>query len=200
MGRRLLVIAVVLAALSAVTGTTHATLSPQAYEMIRGRSPVAFGGVVVRDFGGRMDVRVEQVKRGPLQPGMVVAVTYPEDRGALPPPGPAVYYRRFVQGDRLRIWGDGSPVIHIVHGGIDLVHRSSTPRKSGGCGACVVGPARSTSGPAGWSAMLLLALVWRIRDSLRHAAEPSTAIGMPARRMAKKSASDVRTGTSWLSA
>jgi MYXO-CTERM domain-containing protein len=158
MGRRLFAIAVVLTALLAAAGTAHATLSPQAYEMIRSRAPVAFGGVVVGDRGGRMDVRVEQVRRGPVRPGMIVPVTYPEDRGVAPPPGPAVYYRRFQPGDRLLLWGDGSPVLHVVDGGIDLVHRANTPAKSGGCGACAVGAVPSPPAPAGIGALLLCGL------------------------------------------
>ena len=164
MGRRVLVIAVALAALLAAVGTAHATLSPQAYEMIRGRAPIAFAGVVVGDLGGRMDVRVEQVQRGGVQPGMVVPVTYPEDRGGAPPPGPAVYYRRFQPGDRLLIWGDGAPVIHVVHGGIDLVHRADRPAKSGGCGACAIDAVPSPTAPAGFGALLFLGLAARRRS------------------------------------
>ncbi|MBW2527395.1 MAG: hypothetical protein JRI23_24650 [Deltaproteobacteria bacterium] len=159
MGRRLLAIAVVVAALCASAGRADATLSPQAYELIRSRAPIAFAGVVVGDLGGRMDVRVEQVQRGPLQPGMIVPVTYPEDRG-MAPPGPEIYYRRFVAGDRLRIWGQGSPVIHVVHGGIDLVHRPHSSPKSGGCGACGVA-ASSPADPAMWT--LLLPLIYWTR-------------------------------------
>ena len=127
--------------LTAVASTAQATLSPEAYQLIRARAPLAFEGTVLRDVGGHMDVRVEQVLRGPLQPGAVVAVTYPEDRGVPPPPGAEVYYRRFLSGDRLRIFGQGQPVIYIVHGGIDLLYRSNQPPpKSGGCGACVTAP------------------------------------------------------------
>lgn len=151
---------------SAIGATASATLSPQAYQVLRDRAPLAFDGIVLRDFGGRMDVRVEQVLRGPLQPGSVVAVAYPEDRGAPPPPGPAVYYRHFLQGDRLRIWGGGAPVIQIVHGGIDLLHRpQAPPSKSGGCGACATG-SRDASGR--WALALagaLLTWLWRRRAS-----------------------------------
>lgn len=155
MPRRSIWLLLALLLLTASPREAHATLSPQAYELLRERAPLAFSGTVLRDHGGRMDVRVEQIHRGMLQPGSVVAVSYPEDRGAPPPPGPMVYYRRFHQGDRLRLWGGGGPVISIVHGGIELLYRPPPPARSGGCASCATG-APSTEPLTGWWAWLAI--------------------------------------------
>ena len=134
-----------------------AALPPEAYDQLRAQATIVFGGVVDSDAGGRAQVRVEHVERGPIRPGQIVTVVYPEERGQARPAGPAVYYRRFVRGMRVRVHGNGAPFVEIVSGGIDVVRLGpGQGRRSGSCGACHVG--QSERPEAVWALALLVAL------------------------------------------
>ena len=145
-------------------GVASAALPPEAYDELRARATTAFGGVVEQDAGGQAQVRVEHVQRGPLRPGQVVTVVYPEDRGQPRPAGPIVYYRRFVRGMRLRVHGNGAPFVQIVSGGIDVVRLGSGPgRKSGSCGACNIGHTDRAAGLWALAFLVLLGARRRLR-------------------------------------
>jgi len=141
-----------------------AALPPEAYEQLRTSAPLAFGGVVLNDAGGQAQVRIEHVERGPLAPGQVVIVRYPEHRGQPVPDGAVVYYRRFMNGTRLRVWGRGAPRVDIVHGGVDIVQLSHTPSKSGGCAGCTIASNERSPWAAGWTAALVALLLTRRRQ------------------------------------
>ena len=137
-----------------------AALPPGEYDRMRQTAPVVIGGVVEHDVGGQARVRVEHVTRGQVMRGQIVTVVYPLDSGPQPP-GAVVYYRRFAPGTRIMVWGQGLPMVQIVHGGIDVVSQPRPAAQKGGCAGCTVGSAQL--GGAWTMAALALMLLWRRR-------------------------------------